>query len=105
MNESEAVILSRFRSGLREELKRELYLREVKDLEQAYQVARDFEQFHRAPAYRKIEPTRSLYPRPAQPNPSRPHLAHPNLSRPDQNRTDLSRPESSRPSLVRPSPS
>ena len=80
MNESEAVILSRFRPGLREELKRELYLREVKDLEQAYQVARDFEQFHRTPAYQKIEPARSLYPKPAQPNPSRPYPAHPNLS-------------------------
>ena len=43
INESESVILSRFRSGLHDDVKRELYLREVRDLEQAYQVARDFE--------------------------------------------------------------
>ena len=36
INESESVILSRFRSGLHDDVKRELYMREVRDLEQAY---------------------------------------------------------------------
>ena len=49
MVESEAVTLSRFRGGLREEIQRELFLREVHDLEQAYQIARDYERFHRGP--------------------------------------------------------
>ena len=42
---SELVTLSRFRVGLREEIQRELFLREVHDLEQAYQIARDCERF------------------------------------------------------------
>ena len=75
INESESVILARFRSGLHDDVKRELYLREVRDLEQAYQVARDFEQFQRTP--------RSQYPRTAQTYPSRPYPARPNPSRPD----------------------
>ena len=41
VDESESVTLSRFRAGLREEIQRELFMREVHDLEQAYQVARD----------------------------------------------------------------
>ena len=49
INESESMILSRFRSSLHDDVKRELYIKEVRDLEQAYQVARDFEQFHRTP--------------------------------------------------------
>ena len=43
--ESESMTLSRFRKGLNEDIRRELFLREVHDLEHAYQVARDCEQF------------------------------------------------------------
>ena len=88
INESESVILSRFRSGLHDDVKRELYMREVRDLEQAYQVARDFEQFHRTP--------KSQYPRPAPTYPSRPLPTRPNPSRPEP-----SQPSSSRPSVSR----
>ena len=36
VDESESVTLSRFRAGPREEIQRELFMREVNDLEQAY---------------------------------------------------------------------
>ena len=75
IDESESMILSRFRSGLHDDVKRELYMREVWDLEQAYQVARDFEQFNRNP--------KSQYPKSAPTYPSRPFPAHPNPSRPE----------------------
>ena len=39
-NESDVVVLSRFRSGLREDLRREQFVRENSILEQAYQVVR-----------------------------------------------------------------
>jgi len=37
-NESDAIVLSRFRSGLEDELRRELIVREVSTLEQAIQI-------------------------------------------------------------------
>ena len=36
VDESESVILSRFKTGLREEIQKELFMREVHDLELAY---------------------------------------------------------------------
>ena len=51
VSESESVTLSRFRAGLNEDIKRELILKEVNDLEHAYQVARDAERFPRKPTY------------------------------------------------------
>lgn len=42
--QSEEVTLSKFRYGLRADIQRELYLRRVHDLEEAYQVARDYEE-------------------------------------------------------------
>ena len=62
VDESESVTLSRFRAGLREEIQRELFMREVHDLEQAYQVARDAERFHRGPMYRRTEIPRTSLP-------------------------------------------
>ena len=41
--ESESVTLSRFQTGLREEIQRKLFMRDVQELEQAYQVARNVE--------------------------------------------------------------
>ena len=60
--ESEAVTLSRFRADLREEIQRELFLREVHDLEQAYQVARDFERFQRVPFIHQPESNKMSAP-------------------------------------------
>ena len=39
VNEDPSVTLSRFRAGLREDIQRELFMREVYSLEQAYQLA------------------------------------------------------------------
>ena len=61
--ESEAATLSRFRAGLYEEIQRELFLREVHDLYQAYQVARDCERFQRRPLCRQPENPRNNFPR------------------------------------------
>ena len=36
ITQSEAVLLSKFRHGLKEDIKRELYLRGIQDLEDAY---------------------------------------------------------------------
>jgi len=42
-NESDSIVLSRFRLGLRRDLRRELYVRDTSTLEQAYQLARDLD--------------------------------------------------------------
>ena len=74
LNEPEETILSRFRAGLREEIQKELYFREVTDLEQAYQIARTAEQFHRGPmSVRPSAPPQRLVSDqsyPSRPNPS-----------------------------------
>jgi len=49
VSEAHEVTLSRFRAGLREDIKRELFLREVTDLDQAYQIALNSEKFQRGP--------------------------------------------------------
>ena len=81
VDESESVILSRFRARLREKIQKELFMREVQDLEQAYQVARDAERFHRGPMYHRPKAPRTSAPnqpsgpsqiRPNRPNPSTP---------------------------------
>ena len=41
VDESKSVTLSRFRAGLRKEIQKELFMREVHDLELAYQIARE----------------------------------------------------------------
>jgi len=84
LRKSEDVVLSRFRAGLRDDIKKELYMREVRDLDHAYQIARDHEHFHRGPIYRRPEPTKypSQYPRASQPHQSRPMPSRPSLSRP-----------------------
>jgi len=42
-NESDTVVLSRFRLGLREDLKRELFVRDISTLEQVYQLGHDLD--------------------------------------------------------------
>ena len=66
-------------------------MREVRDLEQAYQVARDFEQFNRN--------SKSQYPKSAPTYPSRPFPAHPNPNRPEPSTPNSSWPTVSRPPL------
>ena len=58
VSEPEMVTLSRFRAGLNDEIKRELFLKEVHDLEHAYQIALDSERFQRKPVTYRTEPTR-----------------------------------------------
>ena len=80
LNEPEEATLSRFRTGLRDEIQRELYFREINDLEQAYQVARTAEQFSRGPmTVRPSAPPQRSGPGPnypSKPNPS-PSIARP----------------------------
>ena len=64
MDESETVTLSRFRTGLREDIMRELFLREVNDLEHAYQIARGCERFQRGSIFHRPEPTKITTPNP-----------------------------------------
>ena len=52
--EDRVVTLSRFRAGLREDIQRELFLREVTILEQAYQLVLDFERFFRYSTLRRL---------------------------------------------------
>jgi len=42
-NGSDTVVLSRFHSGLREDLRRELFVRDISTLEQAYQLVQDLD--------------------------------------------------------------
>jgi len=44
-NESNVVFLSRFRSGLREDFRQELFVRDISTLEQAYQSVWDLDRF------------------------------------------------------------
>ena len=67
LQEDEQVILSRFRAGLKEELQRELLLREISTLQHAYQIAQEVERFTRMPAKRFETPSRPTPPvRPPQ---------------------------------------
>ena len=94
--EPEEATLSRFRAGLREDIQRELYFREVNDLELAYQIARTAERFHRGPI--SSRPT-APPPRPVSgPNyPSRP-TPSPVTARPEDKGKA---PETPRPSTSR----
>ena len=65
--EDRVVTLSRFRARLREDIQRELFLREVTTLEQAYQLALDFERFSRYSTPRRPEPNR-VTPSGSRPN-------------------------------------
>ena len=62
LDEPESVTLSRFRAGLRDDIKRELYLREVDRLKDAYQIAENYERFQRSSMVRKPEPFRPNNP-------------------------------------------
>ena len=81
MDESETVTLSRFRAGLWENIMRELFLREVNDLEHAYQIARDCERFQRGPT--KIT-TPNPKPGSSQTNPGRPNPSTPMTHKEDK---------------------
>jgi len=64
-NESNVVVLSRFHSGLREDLRRELFARDVSTLEQAIQLVQDLDQpqvslFTRRINYRNVNKTTTL---------------------------------------------
>ena len=69
-SEDESIVLSRFRAGLREDLQRELFLREVLTLQQAYQLVQDLELYSRPPNRRFDTSTRSYQP--TKPTPSQP---------------------------------
>ncbi len=71
--EEETVTLSRFRAGLREEIQKELILREITTLGQAYQLAQDVDSFLRVPMVRRTDSR--LLPPGARPNQS--HLPQP----------------------------
>ena len=90
--ESEAATLSRFRSGLNEDIKGELFLREVHDLEQAYQVAMDYERFQRRSTFRKPEPSRF------SPLASRPSSVPTPTAKPRSSSNPIPRPNSATPS-------
>ena len=52
LQEEESVIFSRFRAGLKEDLQRELLLREVSTLQHAYQMVQEIDHFSRLSAKR-----------------------------------------------------
>ena len=93
--------LSRFRIGLHEDIKRELYMREVHDLEQAYQIARHYEQFQRGPTYQKSEPIRNNTQFPRS-NPNQVYQGRPNPN-PNPGRFN-SNPVRPNPNPVQPNP-
>ena len=62
VDESESVTLCRFRVGLREEIQKELFMKEVHDLELAYQIARDAKRFYRGPVFRRPKAPRTNTP-------------------------------------------
>ena len=66
-------------------------MREIQDLEQAYQVAHDVERFHRGSLYRRLEAPRtsapSQQPGPSQVRPSRPNPSTPLIYRDDRGKT------------------
>ena len=100
LDEPKSVTLSRFRDGLRDDIKRKLYLRGVDRLEDAYQTTENYKRFQRSPLVRRPEPFRPNNPnfRPdptyqgrstfnqsrPNPNPNRPNKT---LSRPNPNST------------------
>ena len=65
LQEEESMILSRFRAGLKEDLQRELLLREVSILQHAYQMVQELDRFTRFPA-KKFDSTSRPTP-PARP--------------------------------------
>ena len=52
-NESDTVDFSRFRLGLREDLRRELFMRDISTLEQAYQLVLDLDHSQSFPFTRR----------------------------------------------------
>ena len=71
--EDETLTLSRFRSGLREDLKRELILREIYTIQDAFEMVQNFESLNTQP--RRFDPTSrsTTFPKPVsnQSNPTR----------------------------------
>jgi len=79
IKEDESMVLSRFRAGRHEDIQREIFLREVGSLEQAYQIARNYKRFQKAPITCRPEPIRTNSPNP-RPGPSQ---AYPNWPNPN----------------------
>ena len=52
VTEDASVTLSQFRAGLRDDIQSELLMREVYILEHSYQLAQDYERFHKSPVIR-----------------------------------------------------
>ena len=52
LGEEESVILSRFRTGLRDDLQRELFLREVSTVQEAYELVQELDRYHKVPSRR-----------------------------------------------------
>jgi hypothetical protein len=52
LREEESVILSRFRAGLREDLQRELFLRGVSTVQEAYELVQELDHYHKMPPRR-----------------------------------------------------
>ena len=59
VNESERMIISWFKAGLREDIKRELFHWETHYLEDAYQIARDFEAYQKELLISRSKPNRN----------------------------------------------
>ena len=85
VDEPETMTISRFRIGLRTDISVELLLREVRNLEHAYQIARDYERFKRGPNFSRPESTEITNPNPkpessqadpGQPDPSPPMICN-----------------------------
>ncbi|PKA66259.1 hypothetical protein AXF42_Ash006956 [Apostasia shenzhenica] len=97
--------LSRFKAGLREDIQHELYLRRVATLEEAYQMAQDYERF-RKPLIPRRTDTQEGYTssRPApigvKPSATPAHVSRPPLSKEERGKAVVG--ESSRENIGRP---
>ena len=60
LREEESVVLFRFRTGLREDLQRELFLREVSTVQEAYQLAQELDRYHKGTP-KRYDPTPRTY--------------------------------------------
>ena len=89
-DESDAIVLSRFRSGLKSELRRELIVRDISTLEQAIQVVQELDQFHASSFPRRTDyrdnPNRNTIKYQSNPCQSQSHFGpnHSNSKREDK---------------------
>ena len=71
--ENETLTLSRFRSGLREDLKRELILREIYTIQDAFEMVQNYDSLSTQPRHFEPNSRASTFPKPvsSQTNPTR----------------------------------